>query len=80
MKKSTIDKLCEAINKARNVAYPEIGYLYFADVWGDGRNVRRVYSVCNNLGGVTRCHNAASYKQTAQNLRQVLEELGFKPD
>jgi len=77
MKKSTIDKLCEAINKARNVAYPEIGYLYFADVWGDGRNVRKVYRVCNNLGAVERCHNASSYKQTAQNLREVLAVQGI---
>ena len=76
MQKSTIDKLCEAINKARNVAYPEVGYLYFADVKGDGQNRRKVYRVCNKLGGVEACHNASSYKQTAQNLREVLAVQG----
>jgi hypothetical protein len=48
------------------------GYIYFADIKGDGRNKRRVYVITNDGGGVTACHNGATYRQTAANLREVL--------
>lgn len=72
MKKCTIDKLCEAINKARRVTYPQRGYLMFADIRGEGLRRRRVYVVINDGGGVTAVHNGASYQKTAENLREVL--------
>jgi hypothetical protein len=72
MKKTTIDKLCEELNKARRVQYPQRGYTYFADIKGDGRNIRRVYVITGDAGGVTTCHNGATYRQTAKNLREVL--------
>jgi hypothetical protein len=72
MKKGTIDKLCEAINEARRVTYPQKGYLYFANIKGDGINRRRrVYMITGEAGGVTAIHNG-SYRKTAQNLRDVL--------
>ncbi len=76
MRKSTIDKLCEAINNARRVSYPDIGCLYFADIKGDGQNRRKVYIITNKNGGVTAVHNASTYRQTAQNLRVVLAVQG----
>lgn len=72
MKKGTIDKLCEAINKARRVTYPQKGYLMFSDIRGDGMRRRRVYMITGEAGGVTAIHNG-SYRQTAKNLREVLE-------
>jgi hypothetical protein len=73
MKKGTIDKLCEAINQARRVTYPQRGYLYFANIKGDGiSRRRRVYMITSDGGGVTAMHNG-SYRQTAKNLREVLE-------
>jgi hypothetical protein len=71
MKKGTIDKLCEAINKARRVTYPQKGYLLFQDIRGDGMRRRRVYMITSDGGGVTAIHNG-SYRKTAQNLRDVL--------
>jgi hypothetical protein len=74
MKNGTIDKLCEAINKARGVTYPQKGYLMFSDIRGDGTKRRRlVYSVMNDGGGICAVYNG-SYRQTAKNLRQVLAE------
>lgn len=72
MRKTTIDKLCDAINLARRVSYPMPGYLFFADVRGDGQRVRRVYTITGATGGITACHNGQTYKHTAQNLREVL--------
>ena len=72
MTKSTIDKLCEALNAARRVKYPMPGYTFFADVKGDGRRKRLVYIVTNKNGGVTACYNGATYRETAANLRESL--------
>jgi len=72
---STIVKLCHAINTARGLEYPAVGYLYFADVKGDGRNIRRVWVVTNANGGVTAVHNGKTYRETAANLRQILNTI-----
>ena len=73
MAKTVIQTLCDEINKARRVKYPERGYLMFSDIKGDGRNRKRVYMVINDKGGVAAMHNG-SYRQTAKNLRNVLAE------
>ena len=75
---STIVKLCHAINTARGLEYPAIGYLYFGDVKGDGRNIRRVWVVTNTSGAVTAVHNGKTYQQTAANLRQILDSIEEK--
>jgi hypothetical protein len=72
MRKSTIDKLCEALNAAHRLTYPMRGYVFFADIKGDGRNKRRVYIVTNDGGGVTACYNGATYRETAAKLRESL--------
>lgn len=73
MRKTIIDKLCAAINEAHRLTYPMKGYRYFADIKGDGRGVRRVYIITGDNGGVTAINNGATYRQTAANLREVLE-------
>lgn len=73
MAKTVIQTLCDEINKARRVVYPQRGYLMFADIKGDGRNRKRVYMIMKEGGGVTAMHNG-SYRQTAKNLREVLAE------
>ena len=72
---STIVKLCHAINTARGLEYPAVGYLYFGDVKGDGRNSRRVWVVTNTSGAVTAVHNGNTYRETAANLRQILNTI-----
>jgi len=72
---STIVKLCHAINTARGLEYPAVGYLYFADVNGDGRNIRRVWAVINRDGGIVATHNGKTYRETAANLRQILNTI-----
>lgn len=74
MRKTTIDKLCEAVNALNSLSYPMKGYMYFADIRGDGRNIRRVYAITNDGGGVTACHNGFTYRHTAKNLRELLEK------
>jgi hypothetical protein len=72
---STIDALCKAINDKQNIVYPNRGYFRFADIKGDGRNIRKVYVITNDNGGVTACYNGATYRQTAANLRSILSAL-----
>lgn len=72
MRKTVIDKLCEAINKANRVTYPQKGYTYFADIKGDGQRKRRVYIVSGDNGGVTACYNGKTYRETAAKLRETL--------
>lgn len=72
---SIIVKLCHAINTARELEYPAIGYLYFADVKGDGNSRRRVWAVTNKNGAVTAAHNGITYRHTAANLRTILSTI-----
>ena len=77
MRTTIIDTLCQAINKANGVTYPNTGYLMFSDIRGDGRNKRSVYRVSNKDGGVMSVHNGKTYKQTADNLRVKLSEANI---
>lgn len=76
MKNTVISKLCDQINTVRRVSYPNKGYLYFADIRGDGPRKRRVYCIANDSGGVTAVHNGITHRQTAKNLREVLAVQG----
>ncbi len=76
MRKGVIDRLCDSINKANgNCVYPQRGYLYYANIAGDGRNYRTVYVITNDDGGVTACHNGGTPRETANNLRSILAAL-----
>lgn len=52
MSKTTTEKLLDRLNELRGLSYPQIGYLYFADIKGDGRNIKKVYVITNEGGGV----------------------------
>jgi hypothetical protein len=45
------EKLLNELNELRGLKYPEKGYLYFADIKGDGRNIKSVYICSNSQGG-----------------------------
>ena len=78
MRKTIIDKLCDQYNQAHGFTYPSIGYLYFADIAGNGQLLqRRVWQTISNDGGVSRSLlNGKTYKHTAEYLRRELEKLG----
>lgn len=72
MRKCKIDILLDEINKLNgNATYPQMGYLYYADIRGDGRNIRKVYAIINIDGGVTAVHNGATAKATVKNLEII---------
>ena len=50
---STTEKLLRELNTINGVAYPGIGYVFFADIVGDGIARPRIYTVVNANGGVT---------------------------
>jgi hypothetical protein len=72
MKKCKIDKLCDAINAADGLTYPEPGYLYYANIVGDGRKHRNVYATMKG-GGVCAVFNGKNTRETVQTLTSVLE-------
>jgi hypothetical protein len=78
MKRGKIDKLCEQINNARGVVYPQVGCLMYANIAGDGRRHRTVYQISNADGGVCPAHNSCSPRVTASNLRGVLVHLASR--
>jgi hypothetical protein len=71
----TIEALCKAINDKQGIVYPNRGYFRFADIKGDGRNIRKVYVITGDNGALTAYHNGATYRQTAANLRSILAHL-----
>lgn len=72
MRKCKIDRLLDEINKLNgNAVYPQMGYLYYADIRGDGQNRRRVYAITNVSGGVTAVHNGATAEKTIKNLESI---------
>lgn len=69
---TTTEKLLIELNAARGVAYPDPGYTYFADVRGDGRNIKSVWTILAS-GGVTRSDlNAATPRQRCDKIRDAI--------
>lgn len=50
-----------------------IGYVYWADIKGDGRNIRRVWIIVNEFGGVSRSDlNGGTMRKTLANIEQAI--------
>lgn len=76
MRKTVIDQLCSDINEANgHCTYPQRGFFSYANITGDGRTHRTVYVITNDLGGVTAVHNGKNPRETAKNLRAILEAV-----
>ena len=72
MRKCKIDNLCDEINKLNgNAVYPQMGHLRYANIAGDGRNYRTVYTIVNANGGVSAVHNGATVKVTIKKLESI---------
>lgn len=67
-------KLVDAINTRKNLSYPQKGYMLFQDVKGDGRNIKSLYVITNENGGVSYSElNAETPRKRCQKLRAHLE-------
>lgn len=72
--KTTTARLLRELNAKRGLKYPDIGYVFFADVGGDGRYCPRVYKIINADGGVTLSDlNGATARKRCDNIRAALE-------
>lgn len=50
-----------------------IGYAYWADIKGDGRNVRSVWVIVNQKGGVSRSDlNGGTMRKTLANIERAI--------
>lgn len=71
---SHINAALKTLNEKRGFAYPEVGYCYYADIKGDGRNMKSVYSIINASGGVTRSHlNGYTMRETLGNIERAID-------
>jgi hypothetical protein len=73
------EKLLAEINRLNNLKYPEVGYVYFANVRGFSSKAspRFVYEIINEQGGVRYCNelNNSSNKIRCDKLRGKIQEL-----
>lgn len=73
MRKTTIDRLLSELNAVRGLSYPAVGYSYYANVAGDGRKRRSIYTIVNAGGGVAYSGlNAHTPRATCQLVRAQL--------
>jgi hypothetical protein len=73
--KTTTQALLDELNAARGVAYPAIGYSYYADIRGDGRNNKSVWTIINAGGGVTSSElNGKTPRDTCAKIRAAISK------
>lgn len=73
MRKTTTEKLLTQLNIKRGLEYPDIGYSYYADIRGDGRNIRSVWTIINEGGGVTYSNlNGSTPRETCDKIREAI--------
>lgn len=71
---SHIKAALKTLNEKRGFEYPNVGYAYYADIKGDGRNIRMVYSIINPGGGVTRSPlNGYTMRETLEKITRAIE-------
>lgn len=63
------------LNTAKGFDSSTIGYSYYADIKGDGRNHRQVWTRINDGGGVTRSHmNSYTMRKTLRNIEEEIKK------
>lgn len=73
MRKTTTEKFLTQLNIKRGLEYRDIGYSYFADIRGDGRNIRNVWTIINEGGGVTYSPlNGSTPRETCDKIREAI--------
>jgi hypothetical protein len=81
MKSRTVtEKLLTELNQLRKLTYPNIGFLYWADVDGRGTYLPRVYVIINEQGGINLSalhHNNSN--QRCKNIRQAITAAAHTP-
>lgn len=71
-----IEAALAGLNRMKGLVYPAVGYVYYADVKGDGTNQRRVYRICNENGGVRIAYDlqGSTMRKTLANIESVKAE------
>lgn len=72
---TTTEKLLNELNALCGKKYPDKGYCMFQDVRGDGRNIRSVYVIINDGGGVAYSGlNDSSARKRCENIRNAISK------
>ena len=73
---TTSQVLLDQYNQLRNLKYPDVGYSYYADIKGDGRDIKVIYTIISELGGVVRSDmNDISPRKRCENIRKAIHNL-----
>jgi len=71
---SHIFEALRELNALRGFSMHSIGFSYYADIKGNGQNMRRIYTIINSGGGVTNSGlTGKTMRETLQNIRDVIE-------
>lgn len=71
------EKLLAELNAKKGLRYPDIGYSYWADIKCDGNYSPMVWTIINEIGGVTISDlNAKQPHMRCRNIRHAI--LGVK--
>lgn len=77
---NTTEKLLDQLNALRGRVYPDKGYMFYADVKGDGTGRKGCYTIINGDGGVIA--NALSgipARERCQSIRACIRVEGGQP-
>lgn len=74
--KNKTTELLDRLNKLKGLESGQIGYSYFADVKGDGRNIKSIYTITNLDGGVVYSHlNDESPTKRCDKIRAEINKI-----
>ena len=74
VRESHVRAALRELNSLRGLTYPQIGYLFFGDVKGDGAYKPTIWRICNEHGGVSYAPlGSKSLRNTLANIRLVIE-------
>ena len=74
MRATVTTRLLDQLNKVRGLTYPSIGYVYYADIKGDGQNHYAVWEVATKGGGVRRSHLNGHPRARCNAIRKAIKE------
>ena len=73
---TTTEKLLNQLNQLKGLSSDQIGYSYFADIKGDGRNIKSIYTIMNQAGGVVYSSlNAETPRKRCDKIRAEIDKL-----
>jgi len=74
------EKLLNQLNQLRGKTYPDKGYMFYADVKGDGTGRKGCYTIINcDCGVMANALNGIPARERCESIRSCIRLEGGKP-